>query len=76
MNSALFNDNVFEFIKVFLVWVEVFFVAYLVGYSSFLFLAVVTGSTSLYKNRQREALKKCISKGSLYTDKHHRTCIQ
>ncbi len=62
MNSALFNDNVFEFIKVFLVWVEVFFVAYLVGYSTFLFLAVVTGSTSLYKNRQREALKNVFQK--------------
>lgn len=61
MSSVIFNDEVFEFIRVFLMWVEVFFIIYLLGYSTFLFIAVVTGSSSLYKKRQQEKLKNTIS---------------
>lgn len=62
MISSMFNDETFEFIKLFLTWVEIFFVIYLVGYSTFLFVAVVTGTISLYKKRQQEALKNVFQK--------------
>lgn len=62
MTSFLFNDAVFEFVKKFMVYVEVFFVIYLIGYSTFLFIAVVTGSSSLYKKRQQDRLKNTILK--------------
>lgn len=62
MTAGLVNDEVFEFIKLLLTWIEYFFVIYLVGYSTFLFIAVVTGSISLYKKRQQEALKNVFQK--------------
>ena len=62
MISGLLNDESFELIKLILTWVEIFFVIYLVGYSTFLFVAVVTGSVSLYKKRQQEALKNVFQK--------------
>lgn len=62
MNTFFFNDTVFEVVKTFLVWVEVFFVVYLVGYSTFLFIAVVTGSSALYRRRQQDRLKNTILK--------------
>lgn len=62
MRFFLFSDEVFEFIKVFLIIVEIFFGAYLVGYSTFLFIAVVTGSSSLYRKRQQDRLKSTILK--------------
>ncbi len=37
--------------------VGVFFVAYMVGYASFLFLSVAVGSTTLYSAKRRNALK-------------------
>ena len=40
-------------IKAFLSGVGVFFVLYLIGYSSFLFLAVVVGSSALYRTRRQ-----------------------
>lgn len=43
-------------IKLFLYGVDVFFVIYLIGYSSFLFLSVLWGSNRLYKERQNERL--------------------
>ena len=62
MRFFLFNDTVFEFIKVFLVGVEIFFVAYLIGYSTFLFISVITGSSSLFRKRQQDRLKNTILK--------------
>lgn len=56
MNSALFDA-----IKFFLDAVGVFFVIYLIGYSSFLFLSVVVGSSTLYRRRRQEKLKNIIS---------------
>lgn len=58
----LFNDELFQAIKTFLEWVELFFVIYLIGYSTFLFLAVVVGSSTLYKKRRQEILKNTFSK--------------
>lgn len=54
------NHEVFEFFKTFLDGVNVFFILYLIGYSSFLFLAVVIGSSELYKKRQQERLKNTL----------------
>lgn len=62
MRYFLFNDTAFEFIKAFLIGVEFFFVAYLIGYSTFLFISVVTGSSSLFRKRQQDKLKNTILK--------------
>lgn len=60
MKEFFMNDATFEFIKALLGWVSVFFIIYLIGYSTFLFISVVTGSSSLYRSRQREKLKNTI----------------
>ena len=41
-----------EAVKLFLFCVDVFFVAYLFGYSTFLFLSVIVGSVDLYQKRR------------------------
>lgn len=46
-----------EFIKTFLFCVDVFFVVYLFGYSTFLFLSVIVGSLDLYQKRRDDELK-------------------
>lgn len=46
----------YDGIKLFLEWVGYFFIAYLIGYSTFLFLSVVVGSLELYKHRRQEML--------------------
>ena len=40
-----------DLIKDFLANVEFFFVFYLIGYSTFLFISVVVGASVLYRNR-------------------------
>lgn len=50
----------FEILKVFLDWVGYFFIAYLIGYSTFLFLSVVVGSYELYKIHRREIMKNIL----------------
>lgn len=47
-------------IKIFLFGVDVFFVIYLIGYSSFLFLSVLWGSNRLYTERRNEKLKNSL----------------
>lgn len=47
-------------IKVFLNGVGIFFIAYLIGYSTFLFLAVVVGASTLYRTRQQTMLKNIL----------------
>ena len=54
------SDDLFMTVKTILDWVNVFFVIYLIGYSTFLFLAVVIGSSELYKKRQQEKLKNTL----------------
>lgn len=61
-DALIFNDELFQIIKTFLEWVEGFFIIYLIGYSTFLFLAVVIGSSSLYKKRRQETLKNTFMK--------------
>ena len=46
-----------DFIQFFLLCVECFFILYMVGYSSFLFLSVTVGSSELYAARRRNQLK-------------------
>ena len=43
-------------IKLLLDWVGIFFVLYLLGYSTFLFLSVTVGSSVLYRRRQMQRL--------------------
>ncbi len=43
--------------KLFFNYVGIFFVAYLIGYSTFLLLAVVVGSSELYSGRRKRLLK-------------------
>lgn len=55
-------DGLMDSIKVFFNGVGIFFVAYLIGYSTFLFLAVVVGASSLYRTRQQITLKNILMK--------------
>lgn len=49
-----------EMLKVFLDWVGYFFIAYLIGYSTFLFISVIVGSFELYKIHRREIMKNIL----------------
>lgn len=49
-----------EILKVFLDWVGYFFIAYLIGYSTFLFISVIVGSLELYKIHRREIMKNIL----------------
>lgn len=46
-----------DFYKEFFDYVGIFFLIYLIGYASFLFFAVATGSAELYRDRQKYILK-------------------
>ena len=46
-----------DIIQIFLLCVEFFFIIYLIGYSSFLFLSVAVGSSDLYASKRRNKLK-------------------
>ena len=54
------SDATFAVIKSILDAINVFFIIYLIGYSTCLFLAVVIGSSDLYKKRQQEELKNTL----------------
>ena len=56
----IFNDTTFSIIKSILSGIEVFFVIYLIGYSTFLFIAVVAGSSALYAKKRREKFKSSL----------------
>ena len=53
--------NIYD-VKLLLNIVEMFFVIYLIGYSTFLFLSVCVGSSILYKDRKLKKLKDKINK--------------
>lgn len=55
------HDGLNDAIILLLDWVNIFFIIYLIGYSTFLFLAVVVGSSTLYQHRRQEKLKNSIS---------------
>ena len=46
-----------ELIKTFFNYVGIFFILYMIGYASFLFLAVTVGSSTLYQLKRRNTLK-------------------
>ena len=50
-----------DFIQFFLYCVECFFILYMVGYASFLFLSVTVGTSTLYAAKRRNALKNELS---------------
>lgn len=58
----MMTDVLFNITKSVLTCVNVFFVLYMVGYATFLFLAVVIGSSELYRKRQQEILKNTLHK--------------
>ena len=49
-----------DFFRSFLDCVNAFFIVYLVGYSTFLFLSVVVGSIDLYQSRQRARMRNAL----------------
>ena len=49
-------NNLVEFAKSALVIVDIFFVIYLIGYSTYLFFSTVVGSLMLYKHRNYRKL--------------------
>lgn len=55
-------DGLMDSIKVFFNGVGVFFILYLIGYSTFLFLAVVVGASTLYRTRQQILMKNILMK--------------
>lgn len=55
-------DGMMDVIKLFLNGVGVFFILYLIGYSTFLFLAVVVGASTLYQTKQQTRLKNLLEK--------------
>ena len=66
----------YDGIKLFLEWVGYFFIAYLISYSTFLFLSVVVGSLELYKHRRQEMLISILPLGLLPAHQYHRSRLQ
>lgn len=58
----MMNDQIFGIIKAVLDGINIFFIIYMIGNSSFLFLAVVTGSSELYRKKQQDKLKNTLMK--------------
>lgn len=54
------SDALFEFTKAILNGVNIFFIVYLIGYATFLFIAVAIGSSDLYRKRQMIQLESTI----------------
>ncbi len=50
----------YDGVKLFLTWVGYFFVAYLIGYSTFLFISVLVGALKLYKHHRQEQFKSIL----------------
>ncbi len=47
--------------KIFFDWVGVFYILYLIGYSTFLLMSVVVGSSELYKSRRKRMMQNELS---------------
>ena len=54
------TDGLMETIKEFLDGVGIFFIIYLIGYSTFLFLSVAVGSSTLYHKKQQVRMKSIL----------------
>ena len=55
--------------------VGIFFVLYMIGYASFLFLAVTVGTSELYKMKRRNQLKNELLVGILCARYHCGACL-
>ena len=55
------TEALYEILKGILAVVNAFFVVYMLGYSTFLFLSVIVGSTTLYRKRREVLLKNTSS---------------
>lgn len=53
--------NTFAFLKKLLEWVNGFFLVYLIGYSTFMFLTVVVGSSELYARYRQARMKNTLA---------------
>ena len=54
------SAEVYEIIDVILNICSVFFLVYLIGYSTFLFASVVAGASALYQKKRQERLKNTL----------------
>ena len=50
----------YDFIDAILKGTSIFFIVYLIGYSTFLFLSVVVGASELYRKKRQERLKNTL----------------
>ncbi|HPF20038.1 MAG TPA: glycosyltransferase [Syntrophomonas sp.] len=50
-----------DFIRIVIEYTGIFFIAYLIGYSTFLFLSVIVGGTVLFDKRKKERLKNVLN---------------
>ena len=50
-------ENYIEIIKAIYTYIAIFYIIYLIGYSTFMFLSVAVGSSTLYVNRRRNLLR-------------------
>ncbi|MEG2597386.1 MAG: glycosyltransferase family 2 protein, partial [Oscillospiraceae bacterium] len=54
------SSHMMDALKLFLICVDVFFVIYLIGYSTFLFLSVTSGAIKLHQRRKDDRLKNLL----------------
>ncbi|WP_051188475.1 glycosyltransferase family 2 protein [Proteocatella sphenisci] len=57
MFDFLYNIFTIEMVKIILYYTEIFFVIYLLGYSTFLFISVVSGGNELFENIKKKELR-------------------
>ncbi|WMI82632.1 glycosyltransferase family 2 protein [Anaerotignum sp. MB30-C6] len=60
MFDFLYDYFTLESVKTILYYTEIFFVIYLLGYSSFLFISVVSGGNELFENMKKKKLRNQI----------------
>lgn len=61
----ILNADVLKVVKFLLEAINVFFVAYMIGYSTFIFLSVIVGASTLYR-RRREMVFKNVTEDNYY----------
>lgn len=63
MFDFLYNIFTIEKVQIILYYTEIFFVIYLLGYSTFLFISVVSGGNELFENIKKKELRNEIHHG-------------
>lgn len=59
---VIITDTMYKFIDPFMAAVSVFFLIYLIGYSTFIFLSTMFGSVHLYTKKQKNTMKDTMLK--------------